>query len=500
MRFSRDLIKHSSIYGVGEILTRMASLFLLPVYTHYLLPADYGVIAIVDLLTGLLAVVIGAGLSAAVSRFHFDTDDNEERSAIWWTGLLFVAMAGVLVVLPCWLMRDQLAAWTLGPEVADGSLFYTLALSTMCMGCIEQIPLTYIRVRKWSGRFVSLAMFRLLLNITLNVSLLCFAGWGVKAILWGNCITSIVMLVISSSIFTSAIGKVRFNVTILKRLIGFGSPLIITAVLSMLMHYADRWLLRSFTSLDEVGIYSLGYRIAQAVNQVVLLPFSAIWGVMIYEIAGQPNAKESYVKVFNVYLRGASLMFFGAALFSRQLIALATTPEYAGAADILPIICLGYLFFGLDDHFRVPVLLQKRTLSLVPVCCVAAVVNLLANIIMIPLWGAFGAAWATVLTFLAYSIAGLYIYRKFDRYPYPFIRSGLLVVGMVCSFLLFRFSTNGEDLFSFLTAGVIWLAWAISLLGKTAFDYFFQNTQHDDFYEEDPENSLPVAGKMTTIA
>ena len=64
MKPVRDLLKHSSVYMIGQILTRMASVLLLPFYTHVLTPADYGITAILDLLAALLSTFIAGGMIA----------------------------------------------------------------------------------------------------------------------------------------------------------------------------------------------------------------------------------------------------------------------------------------------------------------------------------------------------------------------------------------------------------------------------------------------------
>ncbi len=386
MRWHRDLLKHSSIYSLGEILTRLTSLLLLPIYTRYLAPADYGVMAIIDLLTGLLAIVLGGGLASAVSRFHFDYEDEQSQRAVWWTGLTFVAVVGGIGFAPSWLLREQLAGWTLGESVVNGGQFYTLALGTMWLACIEQIPMVYLRVRKWSGRFVLLSLFRLGLNIALNLSFLA-QGWGVAGVLWGNFLTGVVLAFVSVGVLAWELKRFQFDVPLLRKMLQFGSPLIVIAFLSLLMHQADRWILHRYVSMAEVGIYSLAYRIGQGLNQILLLPFASIWGVMIYEVAKQPNAKSVYARVFGYYTKFASLFLLAGALGSRMLISIVATEEYAAAADIIPVILLAYLAFSWNDHFRIPVLLKKRTLSMVPVSVTATVVNLAANFALVPLVG-----------------------------------------------------------------------------------------------------------------
>ena len=82
----RDLLKHSGIYGLGQILSRLASFLLLPIYTNYLRPADYGCIAILDLTVGILGILIGTGMGAAITRYHFEFSSDIDRRKVWWTG------------------------------------------------------------------------------------------------------------------------------------------------------------------------------------------------------------------------------------------------------------------------------------------------------------------------------------------------------------------------------------------------------------------------------
>lgn len=486
MKFHRDLLKHSSIYGLGEILTRMASVLMLPVYTYYLRPADYGVIAILDLFTNLLAVVIGAGLASAVSRYHFEAKSDDERQGVWWTGLIFVALSGIVLVLPTWLGRHPISELTLGADVLDGPEFYTLALCTMWCNCLDVVTSAYFRVRKWSLVFVLWAMFRLGLNLSLNLLFLNW-GWGVRGILTGNLITGGVVLLVALAIVIPSLGRPRFNAPVLRKLFAFGSPLIGTALLGMLMHEADRWILRNFASMSEVGVYSLAYRLGQGVNQLILLPFVSIWSVVIYEIAARKDAERVYAGVFSYYVKATGLLLLGASLFSRPIIAILSADDYAAAADMLPIICLGYMLFGLHDHFQVPAMVQKKTLSLLPVSLFATVVNIIANLVLVPIWAGQGAAWASVITFLSFSAFGLFRYRRIATYPYELKKCAVLVVAMSATYAAVRMTTGGFDVVSILVAGVVWLTWAFALFAADARN--FLNARKQRTAEQVPVNT-----------
>ena len=462
MRFYRDLLKHSSIYGVGQILSRLASILLLPVYTFFLRPADYGLIAILDLITGVLAIFIGGGMVAAVNRFHFDTNNREEQARVWWSGMAFVCLASTAICLPAVLARDALANLTLGPDAPNGGLCYALALATVWFSTVGQIPETYLRVRKWSSLSVGLSLGRLLLNIALNVSLLTLTRLGVVGVLLGNLITNILMTLILVGVIVREERPLGIDHRVFGQMMRFGAPLIITAFFSMIMHQADRYLLRMHVGMDQVGVYSLAYQVGQGVNTLFLVPFTAIWNVVLYELAKQPNSKQLYADVFSYFVRALGIVMLGAALFARPLLAVLTPDDYSAAASLVPIVCLAYFLFSLHEHFRVPCLLAKKSMNLIPVYGLAAVVNVLANLALIPRFGVIGAAWASVATFGTFSMFGLYQYRKISRYPYPLLKCTCVTAGLCFTYQAYTWS---GDAWEWPISLAVCIGWTLALFG-----------------------------------
>lgn len=465
----RSLLKHSAIYGIGQLLSRLASVLLLPVYTSYLSPADYGVVAILDFFGNILAILIGAGMGAAATRYHFETKDASERSQVWWTGLAFVVVTGMGFLLAAMLSREVLADWTLGSAVAQGGYFFGLILPTMWMSVVGQYLDTYLRAQKRSSLSVGINLFRLVLNIGLNVYFLAVLHYGITGILIGNFLTAGVATIILFVIFFRSAHSFSFHLPLLTKLWKFGGPLIVTTLLSSFMHLADRYLLRLFLDVEQVGLYSLAYTIGQGAYLLFSLPFIMIWSVVIYEIAEQPNAKDVYVRVFEYYFYGMMLLMLGFSFFSKQLLELMVPLEYLPATEIIPIICLAYIFFSLHEHFKVPVMLQKKTSDLLLSVSVASVVNILANIFLIPIFGVIGAAWASVVTFMTFSFVGLWKYRKIDCYDYPFWKCGMVLGGMVGSYIGYKWlaQAQGESLAVMSLAIGIWVGWFLMLFGTS---------------------------------
>lgn len=223
MKPLKDLLKHSSIYAAGQILTRLASVLLLPLYTNCLSPADYGVVGMLDTTAAILSLMIGGGMVAAVTRFHFERPTEEDHDRTWWTGLTWVAFASVVVLTPLWLGRQTLVSVTLPHGVSNGEWLYTLTLATILVQLVGYLVDGYLRVLKWSGVFVSISLCRLLLNIGLNVWFLVGMKYGVEGLLMGNLLASIAHTVVLLGVFVCTRGPYQFSLSLAKKLLRFSA-------------------------------------------------------------------------------------------------------------------------------------------------------------------------------------------------------------------------------------------------------------------------------------
>ena len=476
MKPIRDLLKHSSVYMIGQILTRMASVLLLPFYTRVLTTADYGVTAILDLTAAILATIVASGLVGAVTRHHFDDGDQRHTDRVWWTGLTMVALICVALCLPMWLGRYTLAEITLGPEVSQGAWFYTLTILTMCFTVIGMILDAYLRVLKWSGVFVAISLGRLILNISLNVWLMVGARLGVEGLLLGNLISTVLQCVVLFAIFLRTRGGFCFDRTIGNEMLRFSAPLVVTAVTTMLMHEADRYFLRRWQSMEMVGIYSLAHKIGFAVNTLCLLPFLSVWNVSIYDIERMPNSRQLFGKTFAWFTSGLGILLLGAALSVHPVLPILTPEAYGPAIDLVSVILLGFYVFGLSFMFEVPALLRKKTRLLIPGAIMGLTVNIGANFILIPRMGAWGAGWAGVLTYVTYSFIILASCRTVMTIRYPWLRFIFSTTGLCLTYVGVRYGC-----FPYLSAmwqlGVsvfVCAAWAVLLFGKDGLDFALQ--------------------------
>ena len=464
----RDIIKHSGIYGVAQIFSRLASFLLLPIYTTYLRPTDYGVIAMLDLFGGLMGTLVVSGIINAVNRYYFEAKSEKEQQLVWWTGMTFVVLVATILTALGFALHDDLASILLGDTLTEGGFYLKLIIATFWLGAISQLPALFLRVQKRSGLFVGFSIGRLFLNIALNVYFLAVLDLGITGILLGTLIAECANTFGLMGIFSRSLSAYAIDRKLGGNLLRFGAPLILTGFLSVVMHQANRYVLKVFLNLEEVGLFSLAYTIGQGINSLFLIPFELIWGVVIYEIAQRSDAKQIYVRVFEWWAYGIGVVMLGVALMARPLLQIMVAPDYLPAAKFVPIICLAFWFFSLHSHFRIPVLLAKRTTALIPVASVSALVAIIGNLCLIPFFGGFGAAWASVCTFFVFSFGGLWQYRRIDRYPYPLKKIFFVMIGFIASYMGHWWMVEQWPSFPklmFSVGALIWLTWAVGLLG-----------------------------------
>ncbi len=439
MKPLRDLLKHSSIYMIGQILTRMASVLLLPFYTHVLTTADYGVTAILDLTAALLSTFLAGGMVSAVTRHHFDEDDERHRDRVWWTGLTMVGAVCSLISLSLWLGRQWLADATLGTEITDGAWFYTLTIITLWFTVVGMIVEGYLRVRKWSGLFVVISLARLIFNIGLNVWLMVGLKMGVEGLLVGNMAATILHTSVLLAIFVRTRGGYVFDAALGSQMFRFAAPLVVTALTSMMMHEADRYFLRIWETLSDIGIYSLAHKIGFAVNTLCLLPFLSIWNVAIYDIDRLPDSRQVFGRIFGWFTSGLGILLLGASLTMHPILPLLTPDAYGPAADLVSVILLGFFVFGLSFMFQVPSMLSRNTKLMIPGSVAGVIVNVVANIVLIPIIGVWGAAWAGVLTYAAFSFTILACCRSEMKLAYPWKRSLVTTMALCGCYCVIRY-------------------------------------------------------------
>ena len=190
----RTAVRHSAVYGLGSIIAKALGFLMVPFYTHYLSPASYGVLEILDLSMSLLGMFLNMGMTAAMMRSFARAESQEAKRKVVSTGLLFAAATAGLTFLIALGGLRPVSAGLLGPETPP--LYLLISFSSLLLGYVGNLPRTYLRALEASGAFVAVETASLFAMLILNAVFIAVFGMGLVGILLSSLVITAVQTVL----------------------------------------------------------------------------------------------------------------------------------------------------------------------------------------------------------------------------------------------------------------------------------------------------------------
>jgi len=395
----KKIISHSKIYLAGNILQRCVSFVMLPIYTRFLTPADYGTLELLSMVLDFVGIILGLRIGQAIFRYYAEYENKKDRNEIISTALWLVAALNVLGILLIALAANPLATMVFGNtgQVRNLLLF---SLTLLMQGFFE-IPLSYIRAQQRPGLFVSFSIAKLILQLGLNILFIVYMKLHVEGVIYSAIISSFLM---GSTLGFYALKNcgICFSIKKARQLVSFSLPLIATGIIAFYITFGDRYFLQLYGGgLTEVGVYSLGYKFGFLLMFLVVGPFASIWDSEKYNIAKEENAKEAFQNIFIIYSTVVILACMVISLYVKDLLHVMSGPEFWGAAKIVPVVLGGYLANALLQYVSFGILLHNKTIEMTYGTLIAAAVISIGYVFLIPRYGGMGAAWATLFAFVS---------------------------------------------------------------------------------------------------
>ncbi len=426
----RQLVKNTGIYGLGNVLTKAMGFLMFPLYAYHLAPGDYGLLELLDLILVLAGIFTAMGIQAAVFRSYAAAQSETEKRDLMGTALLFYGFTSLLVALLLFACAAPLSNLAFG--TSQHAPLLRIVSATFFFACLPEVPMAYWRVQEKARIYVAVTLGRTLLSAVLIALALVVGKRGVEgvllAMLLGNLLTGTCM-------FAVVLRQVSRKISLshLRQMLAFGLPLVPWSLNLFLVSFSDRFFLRYFASLSDVGIYALGCKLAFALPLLVTTPFELVWGPRRHEIAKREDAPKVFARIEAYLLLAMVTVGLAVAIMGSELVRIISPPAYWAAASIVPIIVLCYVFNGMRGMFLTGVYVQQATRYLVLIAAVVTTTNLVLNYVLISRYLAMGAAWATLITYavdlgLCYMVA-----QRVYPVPYKGFRNAVLLLwaGMI---------------------------------------------------------------------
>ena len=425
----RALAKDSLIYGGADLFTKILSFFSFPLIAAVLSPKVFGELELIFTVTALLGLAINCGLNNAVQRFYWDTDTPEEKRKIVTSGVvsqvvfgLFAIFIGFLLIPLITTILEQ-KAW----PISWLTLFSAILLMVFTQWLQYILDVVRLHFKPW--RFFVLALVSRVFVVIAGVISVVYLHLGVDGLLASQAIISLLILPFGYWLIRGDLSIVNVSWPWCKKLVKFGYPFIFAGLAYWLFSSMDRWMLATMTTVDEVGIYSVAFRFASIVF-FVSIAFGQAWSPRAMKIkVDMPNQyRYIYGKVLQVLVFLMLIAGGGVAMFSGEIISLVMPKIYQESALPLAILCFGIVVQSTQQITAIGISIEKKTFIFARVAWCVAGINFLGNWFLIPLYGAVGAAWATLFSYMLLTLSYLYFTQRLHRIYIPWRRMLVLVL------------------------------------------------------------------------
>ena len=390
--------KEGLIYGIGNILNKLSSFLLIPIYIAFLPINIVGTLVLVELFENLINNFLPLGIAYGMwdnfKKHPLQIKENFS-SAFLLLGFLSIVFLLFLNIF------DHYFIEFLGISY-DIEWIYLFILINIFLNIQTKIYLWYIQYNGKSLQFILISFLQFTGTLIFSIYFVVFNGYGLEGFILGKTISYLFVFVfIIFNIFKNHLYKI--NIFYFKSMIKFGFPLMLLGLTHPVLTIIDRFIMRtSDMPLDQIAIYSIGYKYGMIINMILVIPMQRVWSPLIYKLGAKKEGLNFHKSFLLYYSIIGMTIFLSMLFFSGQLLALISNDNYVDAKKIIPIITLSYFFYGYKIFFQAGAALSGKTKKIILIPFITVCISIIINYFSIINYGVIGAAYATLISYIIF--------------------------------------------------------------------------------------------------
>jgi len=398
-----DLLKQVGVYGTGDVFLKVTAVVTVPIYTRIFTPDQYGAWNVIVTIGGLFTTLLTFGGNTTYCRFFFDAKTAEEKRLVTSTWCIFLSLWSVSATGICVLLSSALSQWSL--ETKQYSILFELCLAGVPIGLINETCGQVLRNEFRAKLFSALNIVSGILTVGFSIYGAVGLDLGLLGVMGGALIAAIVMLPVRLWAVRSML-RPCFSLTILKRMLFFGMPLVPTTLAYWVFGLSDRVLLGKLSTLDQVGLYGIAASVAGTIG-MVNGALGQAWGPIALKMYEEDReaASRFFGRVMTYILLGFGLACVFVTIFAEEVLMILSAPAFYPASAAVGPLALGIVASSSVHITALSISLRMKTKYFAYYSWVAAVLNLILNCIFIPKWGMIAASWATAASYTFLTLA-----------------------------------------------------------------------------------------------
>ncbi len=442
----KRLLGQTAIYGLPTIVGRLLNYFLVPLYTSEgkMQPEDYGVLSELYAYVAFLIVLLPLGMETAFFRY---INEKKDKAEVFQNSFMTVFGFGVLFFLFILLFHGSISSGIGYPDHPE--FIISLAL-VVTIDAITALPMAKLRAENQARRFSLIHFTAIIVNIGLNfiIIFLFFDSndpmQAIFLILIANVLASSVKLIGTYKDFLQV--KWTYNRELGAQLLKYSLPLVIGGLAGIVNETLDRVTMKPLlkssglsekAALAQVGIYSACYKLAMIVT-IFLQAYRYAAEPFFFSQAQNKDRNKMYVKIMNYFIAGVCVVFLGVTLNIDIFKHFIRNDAYWAGLGVVPILLIANVFLGIYINQSIWYKLSGQTRFGAYIAIGGASLTILINVIFIPLFSYWAAAWATLIVYAGQMVASYILGQK--HYPIKYnVRKFGLYFGTAVFFYLITY-------------------------------------------------------------
>ncbi len=402
MNWIKKLANHSSQYFIGEILVIGASFISFPVFVKILTLEEYGIMNIVSMTIRLMVFITAAGLKPALFRFYSDYQKQSEMAAtrlfttLFWT-TFFISFIGVILL--------NIIRFVPENSFISHDTLHLLGFAAILVVFqnLAELIFALVRIKEKVTFYVVGHVLQRYAGMIFAVIFLVYFEHRLRGLYEGLILGEglILFFLIVYIIFHYRATLFQFSYTDLKTSARYGIPLIGQNISHFINSVGDRYVIQFFMGETAVALYSFGYNLASYVQNLFVDTLDAALVPITMNISarqGQAETEKFISQYFSIYIMIAFPVIFGLIAITYDITLVIATKEYLAATQLVAWVIIGVMIAGAFFPTTVGLHIQKKTGVIARLMLYTALLNMILNVLFVPIWGINGAAVATLIS------------------------------------------------------------------------------------------------------
>ena len=421
MNKMKTLAGETALYGLGSIIPRTLNFFLVVLHTRIFLPADYGIYINLYAWVAFLNVIYLFGMETAY--FRFATKEGADEEKVFRVTQTFVIVISLLLSVLIIIFSGPIAEKFKLPNHTDFIMWLGIL---MFVDAAVSIPFARLRLQKKAGKFAAAKLVNVAIQVGLNLYFLLFAfdpSVGIGYILLANLIANLFYLLFFSRTLIN--WRPAWDRRLFISMFPYAYPVMLTGLAGMTNEMfsrvtLERWLPENFypgkSSEYALGVFGACFRFS-VIMSLAVQAFRFAAEPFFFSNANNKNSPALFAKAHH-YFTIVCCFILLSVVVNLDILKYLLDETYWEGLGIVPILLVGYMFLGMYYNFSVWFKLTDKTYYGTLITAGGALLTIVLNFLLIPVFGYMGSSWATLLCYFAMAMTCYGLGQKYFPIPY----------------------------------------------------------------------------------